>query len=201
MLINRFNQHLAKGWRVCYYGSMSMNRRKFIAGAVAGAAVLSAGGVAWVSVEPSSELLQIDGSLEKLEKLMSAASVTTGEWNLYQVLIHCAQSVEYSMIGYPEHKPDLFKNTVGKLAFSAFSAKGKMKHGLNEIIPGAPSFSTEENIQLAYERFKKSLIDFKEYDGPLAQHFAYGQLSKAQYEKAHVMHFNNHLTEIEGIVT
>lgn len=199
MVINRFDQILAKGGMVCYFGAMSMNRRTFVVGAVAGAALVGAGGAAWISVNPTSELLEIEGSLEKLELLMGAAPVTTGEWNLYQVLIHCAQSVEYSMIGYPEHKPELFKNTVGKLAFSAFSAKGKMSHGLNEIIPGAPSFSKEENIQFAYERFKKSLLDFKEYDGPLAQHFAYGQLTKAQYEKAHAMHFNNHLTEIEVI--
>ena len=71
-----------------------------------------------------------------------------------------------------------------------------MTHALNEAIPGTPEFSDEENITYAFERFKKSLIDFKQYDGVLAPHFAYGQLTKLQYETAHVMHFNNHLQEI-----
>jgi hypothetical protein len=30
----------------------------------------------------------------------------------------------------------------------------------------------------------------------LAPHFAYGALDRAQYTAAHVMHINNHLTEI-----
>lgn len=33
----------------------------------------------------------------------------------------------------------------------------------------------------------------------LAPHFAYGPLTKQQYEMAHVMHFNNHLKEIDLI--
>lgn len=71
-----------------------------------------------------------------------------------------------------------------------------MRHGLNEIIPGAPGFLKEENLEQAYNRFRTSLLDFDAHQGPLKQHFAYGTLSKAEYEKAHAMHFNNHLSEI-----
>jgi len=41
-----------------------------------------------------------------------------------------------------------------------------------------PPLFKEEKIQLPYQRFKKSLIDFKEYDGPTP----YGQLPKEQFE-------------------
>ena len=61
-----------------------------------------------------------------------------GAWDLHQVFTHCAQSVEFSMSQFPEHKSSLFKNTVGKLAFSIFASYGKMSHGLNEAIPSAP---------------------------------------------------------------
>lgn len=71
-----------------------------------------------------------------------------------------------------------------------------MTHPLDEVIPGSTEFSDEENITDAFDRFKKSLIAFKQFDGVLAEHFAYGQLSKREYEAAHVMHFNNHLQEI-----
>ena len=172
-----------------------MNRRNFLLGTLAGGLIM--GGGAWTAIEPNSEPLSIDTALTKLDNLMVKNPITTGDWNLYKILIHCAQSVEYSMTGYPEHKSDLFKSTAGKAAFSLFSAKGKMTHPLNEAIPGAPVFSLEENIALAFERFKKSLKDFQQYQGDLAPHFAYGPLSKPEYEAAHVMHFNNHLQEIQ----
>mgnify|MGYP005990014259 CR=1 FL=1 len=173
-----------------------MNRRKFVLGAVASGVAIS-GGATWLSIEKYEKPLDVDFALMTLDRLKENNPVANGEWNLYQVLIHCAQSVEYSMLGYPEHKSSLFKNTAGKAAFSLFSAKGKMSHALNEVIPGAPVFADQENVNDAVERFKKSLIDFKEYDGVLAPHFAYGELTKVQYEAAHVMHCNDHLQEIE----
>ncbi|MEE9322430.1 MAG: DUF1569 domain-containing protein [Granulosicoccus sp.] len=173
-----------------------MNRRKYILGSIAGG-VFIGGGVTWLGIKQNQEPLDIDFALSKLNKLMEQTPKTTGEWSLYQVFTHCAQSVEYSILGYPEHKPDIFKNTIGKTAFSLFSSKRKMTHALDEAIPGTPEFSNEESITDAFERFRQSLIDFKKYDGVLAPHFAYGQLTKLQYEMAHVMHFNNHLQEIE----
>ncbi len=173
-----------------------MNRRNFILGSIATGAVVGSGAL-WLTIEKNDEPLEIDFALTKLEKLISQNPETTGTWNLYQVFIHCAQSVEYSMTGYPEHKSDLFKKTAGKTAFSLFSAKGKMIHSLDEVIPGAPAFSNHEDIDIALKRFTQSLLDFKEYQGELAPHFAYGQLSKIEYEAAHVMHFNNHLQEIK----
>ena len=173
-----------------------MNRRKFILGSIVGGAVIG-GGVASLSIEQNQEPLGIDFALAKLNKLMEQNPIATGQWNLYQVFVHCAQSIEYSILGYPEHKSDLFKNTLGKAVFSLFSSQGKMTHALSEAIPGAPDFSDDENLVDAFERLKKSLIDFKEYNGVLSPHFAYGQLSKLQYEMAHVMHFNNHLQEIQ----
>jgi len=173
-----------------------MDRRKFILGSIASGAVIG-GGALWFGIEKNNEPLDIDFALEKLNKLLKQNPKTVGDWNLYQMFTHLAQSVEYSMTAYPEHKSDIFKSTAGKTAFSLFSAKGKMTHALNEIIPGAPEFSKEENIATAIERFRTSLTDFKNFEGELAPHFAYGELSKRQYEMAHVMHFNNHLDEVK----
>jgi hypothetical protein len=173
-----------------------LNRRKFILGSIASGGFIGCG-VAWFGIEQNEEPLDIDFALSKLNKLMLHNPIATGEWNLYQIFTHCAQSVEYSMLGYPKHNSDVFKSTAGTAAFSLFNLKRKMTHALDEAIPGSPQFSDEDNIAYAFERFKKSMIDFKNYDGVLAAHFAYGQLSKLEYEAAHVMHFNNHLQEIE----
>ena len=174
-----------------------MNRRNFLLGIIAGGAVVGAGGVVWLGAGPNDKSLTIDASLRVLDKLIEEEITTLGEWNLSQILVHCAQSVEFSMSGFPEHKPPLFKNTVGKLAFAAFSVKGEMTHGLSEIIPGAPLIEENEDTTFAFRRFRESMIKFQVYSGQLAQHFAYGNLTKSEYERAHVMHFYNHLLEIE----
>jgi hypothetical protein len=100
------------------------------------------------------------------------------------------------MTGYPEHKSEVFKNTLGAVAFSAFATKGAMVHSLDEAIPGAPMIDPEQNSALALERLKKSLMDFEKFDGALQPHFAYGELTKAEYEAAHVMHIYNHFDEL-----
>ncbi|MFK8012066.1 MAG: DUF1569 domain-containing protein [Marinicellaceae bacterium] len=175
-----------------------MNRRKFIKATVgSGIAIGFVGSAVWFSIDEYTKPLTIDAGLNLIKSISSQSISHVGEWNPTQIFNHCAQSVEYSMIGFPEHKSDLFKNTVGQLAFSAFSAKGKMTHGLNEVIPGAPELTADNNIALALSRLKKSMLAFKHYDGELAPHFAYGELSKDEYEAAHVMHLLNHLNEIK----
>jgi hypothetical protein len=175
-----------------------MNRRQFLtATSITGAAVIIGGSATWFSIDDHAAPLTIDNSLAIIHSFETAQLSSIGEWNLYQIFTHCAQSVEYSMTGYPEHKSELFKKTAGALAFSTFSKKGKMSHSLNEAIPGAPPITTEGDYQEALKRFKQSLSEFKQYRGNLMPHFAYGDLSKEEYEKAHVMHFNNHLLELQ----
>lgn len=174
-----------------------MNRRKFLLGVIATGALVGTSGVVWLGDKSNNSSLTIQASLQILDKLMNENIVTLGDWNLAKILIHCAQSVEFSMSSFPEHKPALFKNTVGKLAFAAFSAKEEMTHGLSEVIPGAPLIEENEDITYAFSRFRDSLIKFRNYSGPLGQHFAYGRLNKLEYERAHAMHFYNHLLEIE----
>ena len=126
-----------------------MNRRLFLKTIFTGGTISTATvGVLWFSIDTETEPLTINNTLAKLAKFRQQLidnpeteddiSFTTGNWNLHQIFTHCAQSGEYSMLGYPEHKSDVFKQTIGSLAFSAFAAKGKMSHNLSEAIPGAP---------------------------------------------------------------
>ncbi len=176
-----------------------MKRRTFLLGLASGSAlVLTSGGV-WLSKQSHNRPLSLKGAIETLNSfaLTDLADLeTTGEWSLYQILIHCAQSVEYSMTGYPEHKSELFKNTVGPLAYSAFSLKGQMTHSLSEAIPGAERIKPSGDLHDAYQRLLTAMNAFSAFNGTLAAHFAYGELSKKEYEIAHAMHFYNHLDEI-----
>jgi Protein of unknown function (DUF1569) len=177
-----------------------MNRRKFLKVSTLGGGLLAvAGGAAWISISEANGPLTIESLLERLSHISDSSFDVIGEWDLAKILIHCAQSVEYSIEGYPQHKSDLFKSTVGSLAFSMFESKKKMTHGLNEAIPGAPEIVVGQSLDNALGRLEKSLLDFKNFQGKLAPHFAYGELNKAQYSLAHVMHFNNHWSEVSPV--
>jgi len=177
-------------------GKGNMNRRKFIKSSL----VISAGGVAlgagFLSIEGTSpDELTIAKAFKALDTLTATNLETLGEWDLYQIFSHCAQSIEYSMSGFPQHKSPFFKETAGHIAFSLFAAKGRMTHSLSEPIPGAPALAAGENVLLALARLKNSMSEFSNYTAELAPHFVYGKLTKLQYEQAHVMHLYNHLTE------
>tara|TARA_B100000446_G_C10545300_1_gene338297 strand:- start:605 stop:1162 length:558 start_codon:yes stop_codon:yes gene_type:complete len=185
-----------------------MERRQFIkVGALSTIGLLGGASVLLSTHEEGqdeTEALTVSAVIAKLEALSGKRILHTGTWNPAKIFTHCAQSIEFSMTGYPEHKSDLFKNTLGSLAFSAFSLKGSMVHALDEVIPGAPVISIddkampEEQLE-ALTRLKKAFFDFNQFEGTLEPHFAYGQLTKAEYEAAHVMHVYNHFDELSVV--
>jgi Protein of unknown function (DUF1569) len=120
----------------------------------------------------------------------------TGAWTLAQMLNHAAQSIDYSIDGFPELKSALFRKAVGSVAFAVFQARGKMGHTLTEPIPGAPALDAQAPLEPAIARALAALRRFEAHSGALAPHFAYGELDKAQYTRAHLMHLANHWSEV-----
>ncbi len=135
-----------------------------------------------------------------LDALLTTNYRTTSGWKLPAVLEHAAQSVEYSMSGFPEVRPAWFRATVGSAAFAVFDARGSMTHSLTEPIPGAPALGEPPLVQAA-GRLKKALRDFEAHRGSLALHFAYGALDHARYTRAHLMHLANHWTQVVPVET
>ncbi|MFT4777347.1 MAG: hypothetical protein ACI9B7_001726 [Oleispira sp.] len=144
----------------------------------------------------SNQTLDLNKLLSFLNTLPVERLVTEGEWDLAQIFNHAAQSIEYSMDGYPQHKPALFKQTIGPLAFQAFAVWGKMTHALSENILGAPRVLAAQQPRQALLRLEQSITRFDKYLGALQPHFAYGKLNKQEYALAHVLHLNNHFEEI-----
>ncbi|MEH6634500.1 MAG: DUF1569 domain-containing protein [Halioglobus sp.] len=174
-----------------------MNRRQLLKVTASGGLLIAlGGGYSWWHEGVRAEDLTIAAARIKLDALTGNNVISSGQWNPTQIFDHCAQSVEYSMSGFPQHKSSLFKNTAGYAAFSVFSSRGRMTHGLSEAIPGAPYLAGESTIQVALVRLQKAMDDFQQYQDELQPHFAYGRLTKEQYEVAHVIHLNNHLEEI-----
>jgi hypothetical protein len=175
---------------------VSRPRRALLAGGVllAGAAVAGVTYVATHSNQPISmdSFSDLAHTLRTLERLREAPLHTRSGWDLAQVLHHSAQSIEYSLDGFPQPKPAWFRASLGAMAFAVFSARGKMNHGLEEPIPGAPAIASGQPLSSGVEHLMDAWRRFEKYGGTLAPHFAYGALSKPEYTRAHLMHLANH---------
>jgi hypothetical protein len=157
------------------------------------AAPLAACGQAELKTLPT-----VASALAAIESLASGHR-HTGAWTLAQMLTHAAQSIDYSIDGFPEMKSALFRKAVGSVAFAVFQARGKMGHTLTETIPGAPALDAKAPLDKAIALALTALRRFEAHTGTLAPHFAYGELDKAQYTRAHLMHLANHWTEVERL--
>ena len=177
-----------------------MKRRTLIrlAGASAVAVVaVGGGGALWLSgpAAPVSGFASIAAARRWVQAIGSGAATVTAGWSAAQVFEHCAQSIEYSLSGFPQPRSALFQDTAGALGFAAFTRVGRMQHDLQEPIPGAAALVATD-LASAAARLDAAFAAFDAFSGPLAPHFAYGALDKAQYTRAHLMHLANHAERV-----
>jgi hypothetical protein len=133
----------------------------------------------------------------EIKKIHDAASPSsTGDWTVFQALEHCAESIRYSMTGFPAMKPPFVRVTVGRLVSGFFLWRGAMSHDLAAPVPGAPGIEAKGDVKGAAADLLAVIEDFNTFDKPLAPHFLYGDRSKADYDKLHAMHIANHLDVI-----
>jgi hypothetical protein len=133
--------------------------------------------------------------VERLSAAPVRALDPTTAWNWQQTLEHCAQSIEYSLQGFPQMKSALFQTALGGPAFQVFAWRGRMSHDLAEPIPGAPALdAAAPDAVVALARLRSAVQSFTTHGGALQPHFAYGALDKARYDQAHAMHLANHLS-------
>ena len=144
----------------------------------------------------SERFASIDAALQTLEQLKTLAPRMTGAWDMPHVLHHMAQSIEFSISGFPEPKPAWFRATVGAYAFALFNARGQMTHNLAEPIPGASDIAQGQPLAPAIDHIVGALQSFERHTGALMPHFAFGALGKADYTRAHLMHLANHWVEL-----
>jgi hypothetical protein len=137
----------------------------------------------------------LDEAMREAARLASVPDlVVTSVWSLAQTLAHCAQSIEYSVTGFPEPRSTLFQRTVGSAAFHVFDLRGRMSHDLAEPIPGAPALDPLQSVQSALTRLSEAVDSFHRAGDKLRPHFAFGEMSASQYDRAHALHLANHFS-------
>lgn len=177
-----------------------MQRRQFMRLAVtAGTLGALGGGALWLQAQRRDLPLTVEAALATLDRLAGQMLVSRGAWSPYRIFMHVAQSIHFSLEGFPEHKSALFQASAGRLAFNVFAYQGYMRHGLDQPIPGEPALAEQGDVQAALDHLRATLERFARHTGELQPHFAYGPLTHAEYTIAHTLHLNNHLEEI-GVV-
>ncbi len=134
--------------------------------------------------------------MTRFDEVLAALDTFTlppgGRWTAGQVLVHCAQSVEFSLTGFPQARGFLVQKVVGPLVMRRFLAKGALSHDVAAEIPGAPALGSP-SLEEGKARLIKAIADFRAHQGPLQPHFAYGPVERGPYEALHAMHFADHL--------
>jgi hypothetical protein len=123
------------------------------------------------------------------KELLAPGSV----WNLSATLQHCAQTVGYSVTGYPRLKPALYRATVGTLAKRVFLWRGATRHSLGAGIEGAPPLDPDLPVADAAARLGEAVQRFEAHTAPHPPHPAYGACSHQEFAALHAMHLIEHV--------
>ena len=139
-----------------------------------------------------------DDVLRELDLLAAhpAPSVRRG-WPVATVLLHCAQSIDASIAGYPLLKPTLVRKTLGRIVARRFLARGRMRHDLEAPVPGAPPIDGGRDLPSALAALRGALARFRGHEGALQPHFLFDDLDKDAYERIHAMHIADHLRALQ----
>lgn len=173
-----------------------MRRRTLLKGAALGGVAALGVGYWALPAGPRPTAVSLEGARQVLADLHGKTLQSLRGWSPTEVFNHCAQSIDYSIDGYPELKPAWFRHSVGPAAFAVFSARGAMRHPLDEAIPGAATLNEPASQALALQRLQAAFERFAGHEGELQPHFAYGALDHTEYAEAHVLHLYNHLSLI-----
>lgn len=117
-------------------------------------------------------------------------------WSLYKVLTHMAQSMEYSMTGYPEMESSALMAAARVVFFNVFKPQGYMSHDLAAPVPGAPEIPDDGPLEEAFLRYRNACSDFQNFTGAVMPHFSYGDLSYEDWELAHAFHAADHYSSM-----
>jgi len=129
---------------------------------------------------------------QRIDALRSSTVAPQG-WTLARAIAHCAQSIEYSLTGYPRLRSGLFRATIGPVVKRKFLRARRMTHDVLAPVAGAPDIAETITLADACDRAIAALARFDTHAGPFAPHLAYGTCSKAEYAQLHELHFDDHL--------
>lgn len=129
---------------------------------------------------------------EELARLGQGPVETTGNWSYFQILTHCATSLENCMKGLKRDMSWWKRHVSGPRAYRKAVAAGFMPAGVGAQ-PGKPVERIEGDEKAALERLLKAMDNFEKFEGKLSEHPRMGLLNKEQWRLIIAIHMANHL--------
>ena len=143
------------------------------------------------------KLSSLADARRELLKISEIDNVKSENWSPYKIFVHCAQTIEYSMTGYPVMKSKVLRYTIGKIAIKKFIGQGFMKHDLAAPVPGAPVIEDVGTVKEGVEILINAIKKFEAFNKELSPHLMFGKLSKNDYDQYFSFHIEDHLSELE----
>jgi Protein of unknown function (DUF1569) len=131
--------------------------------------------------------------LDDFEILAASVRALPERASLPWALLHCAQSIEYSIDGYPKLKPAFIRATVGRLVKRRFLSRGRMNHDITAPVLGAPELPRDSSLDQGLEALRAACARFLAHRGALAPHLMYGACDHDEYHRLHALHITDHL--------
>lgn len=99
-----------------------MRRRTLLKGAALTSAAALGAGYWALPTGPQPAAVSLQGARQVLADLQGKTLRSVRGWSPSQVFNHCAQSIDYSIDGYPELRPVWFRHSLGR-PHSPYSAR------------------------------------------------------------------------------
>ena len=129
----------------------------------------------------------------ELARLEQGPVETTGVWSYFQILDHCALSLENSMKGLEREMSWWQKHVKGPFFARVTAAKGFIRPGIKGNPQTALSVRVEGDEKAAMTRLQQGLEAFEKFEGKLSVHPRLGKLNKKLWYHFHAMHIANHI--------
>lgn len=132
-------------------------------------------------------------TLRDVDAAIARGHVPRGHLSLARTLIHCAQSLECAVDGFPRPRGWLVRRVIGPMAARRFLRQDRLSHDLEAPIPGI-EIPPVDDIAAARERLVAAIARFEALDREPAEHFAFGRLSLQDAARLQALHIRDHLT-------
>ncbi|TFC59948.1 DUF1569 domain-containing protein [Cryobacterium sp. TMB1-7] len=116
-----------------------------------------------------------------------------GTYSFSETAQHAAQSIGYSMTGYPHLAPVSLRVTVGRAVKHLFLRRGAMRHNLSAPVSGAPELDPAMPDLAAVAVLRTAVNALVAFTGDLQPHPTYGRCTKAQVANLQTQHLREHL--------
>jgi len=124
-----------------------------------------------------------------------------GSYTFSETVQHAAQSIGYSITGYPHLAPASLRVTLGRAIKHVFLRRGAMRHNLSAPVSGAPELDPTLPDLAAITLLRTAVSRLAAFDGALQPHPTYGRCTKEQVANLQTMHLREHLPGVDEPVS